>query len=244
MSMNFKRLIFNNFGLKVTALFLALFVWVLISGKERSHSERSFDANVEYVNMAKNIDVRSVHPDKVRVTVRGTTKNLSRVTAEDFKIRIDLNNITAATYLSRSAEDYLEAPEGIQLISVYPRMIELTIKEFVTRELPVRIRYKGKLPQGVRLIERKVVPDKVRIFGYKSELDNITLLEGTEMVNLGELTDSRSIRIPLKKEKAILRFEDADTVDVIVNIENPNIKAEEEKTDDDGNAGKEQPKGQ
>jgi YbbR domain-containing protein len=227
--MKIKKFITNNFGLKVTALFLAFFVWAMITGKERSYSERVLEVRVECLNISKNIDVSSVKPEKVRLTVRGTSKELKKITPEDFKIKIDLKDVTEGTRLNYFTEDYLQSPEEIQNMSVHPRMIEITVKKFITKEVAVRIRYKGRLKRGIRLIERRVVPEKVKIFGYKSQIGSITTIEGAEYVDLSEIDESRSIKIPLKKQEEILRFEDTDEVDVFMVVENTNINKNKKK---------------
>ena len=222
--MKIKKIITNNFGLKVTALCLAFFVWAMIAGKERSYSERILEVRVEYFNVSQNIDVSSVKPEKVRLTVKGTSKELKNITPEDFKIKIDLKDVTEGTRLNYYTEDYLQSPEGIRNMDVHPRMIEITVKEFITREAAVRVRYKGRLKRGIRLIERRVVPEKVKIFGYKSQIGTITTIEGADHINLSEIEGSRSFKIPLKKQEEILRFEGTDAVDVFIVVENTNIK--------------------
>jgi len=227
--MKIKKIITNNFGLKVTALFLAFFVWAMITGKERSYSERVLEVRVECLNVSDNIDVSSVKPEKVRVTVKGTSKKLKRITPEDFKIKIDLKDVTEGTRLNYFTEDYLQSPEEIQNMAVHPRMIEITVKEFITKEVSVKVRYKGRLKKGIRLIERRVVPEKVKIFGYKSQIGTITTIECAENVDISEIEESKSIKIPLKKEKEILRFEDTDEVEVIIVVDNTNINKKDEQ---------------
>jgi YbbR domain-containing protein len=222
--MKIKKFITNNFGLKVTALCLAFFVWAMIAGKERSYSERILEVRVEYYNVSQNIDVSSVKPEKVRLTVKGTSKELKNITPEDFKIKIDLKDVTEGTRLNYYTEDYLQSPEGIRNMDVHPRMIEITVKEFITREAAVRVRYKGRLKRGIRLIERRVVPEKVKIFGYKSQIGTITAIEGAEQINLSDIEGSRSFKISLKKQEEILRFEGTDAVDVFIVVENTNIE--------------------
>lgn len=225
--MNIKKIFFNNLGLKVTALILAILVWVIISGKERAYSEKSFIVNVEYFNVGQNIDVRSVRPDKVRFTVRGTSKQLENIAPEDFDIRIDLKDVTEGTHL-KFTENYLHSPEGIEVLTIQNRTIEITVKEFITKEVPVRVRYKGRFPKGVRLIDRRTVPEKVKIFGYKSQLEGITTVECSEFINLSDIYENKTIRLPLKKVPEILRFEEGDAVDVLVTVENLNKKKDEE----------------
>lgn len=226
--MTVKKFFTNNLGLKATALFLAFFVWAMITGKERAYTERTLETNVECFNVGKNIDIRTVRPEKVQVTVRGTSRALDRIDPRDFRVKIDLKDVTKDTRLDFFTRDYLQAPEGIQMVAVYPRMIEVTVKEFITKEVNVRVRYKGDMQKGIRLISRKVVPDKVKVFGYKSQIDTINQVEGAEMVNLSEIVESTTIKIPLKKEKDILRFEGPEEVDVRVEVENRNKKQDEQ----------------
>ena len=229
--MEMKKFITNNFGLKVTALFLALFVWVLISGKERSFAEKTLNINVEYFNVSENIDVSNVRPERIRITLRGTSKELGNITAADFKLRIDLKDISEGNRLNYFAEDHLQFLGGGKLSDynprIQPRMIEVIIKELVTREVSVRVMYKGKLKPGVILLTRKIVPDKVRIFGYKSEIANITIVEGSGFVELSEIDKTTTLKIPLKKVKEILRFEDTDYVEVFLTVENKKKEKDE-----------------
>lgn len=228
--MKIKNIVFSNLGIKVVALLLAILVWAMIAGKEHSYVEQSLDINVEYYNASPNIDVSSVRPDKVRVIVRGTTKELQKITAEDYEIKFDLKGISESTRLNYFTEDYLEYPENMKPVSIHPRMIEITVKEFLTREVPIRVRYRGNLPPGAVLVDRKLVPDKVKIFGYKTQITSINEVEAVEWVTLDQLDRSKVIRLTLKKDKDILKFEDVDSVDVHVTIENRSEKKSENKS--------------
>jgi YbbR domain-containing protein len=102
-------------------------------------------------------------------------------------------------------------------------MIEITVKEFMTKEVDVKVWYKGRLKKGIRIIDRRVVPEKVKIFGYRSQIGTITTIEVADHVNLSEIEESKTIKIPLKKQEEILRFEDTDTVEVFMVVENTNL---------------------
>ncbi len=231
--MKLKNLITNNFELKLLALFLAFFVWVTISGKERSSTEKSFEVNVEHYNVTNNISISDIRPEKVRITVKGTTKLLEKITAADFKIRIDLKDVTEGTRYYFT-ENYLQIPEEIQNrgdLTIHHRMIEITVKEFMTREVNVRIRYKGRMKKGVALIDRRVVPDKVKIFGYKSQISSVNTVYGIHPIDLSTIEESGPISVPLEKTEEILRFvDDRKTVDVYIDVENKNKPDTENKT--------------
>ena len=219
--MKIKKFFLKNAGLKTVALVLAIFVWAMIAGKERSYSDKTVDVNVEYYGIPQNIDVRSVRPDRVRIKVRATTQELNKITDEDFKIRINLKDISEGSH-NYWTENYLQFPEGMEIISIQQKMIEITVKEFITREVPTRVRYRGRFKPGIRLIERHWQPEKVKVFGYKSQIENLQEIEATEWVNLSDIEESTVIKLPLKREKEILKFEGPDTVQVYITVENTN----------------------
>lgn len=227
--MNIKNFLFKNLGLRFMALILAVLVWAMIAGRERSYSEKTMDVNVEYYGSQERIDIRSVRPDKVRIKIRATSQQLNKITAEDFRIRINLQDVLEGTH-NFWTENYLQFPEGIEITAIQQKMIEVTVKEFMTREVLTRVRYKGKMKPGIRLIDRRVVPEKVKVFGYKSQIADLEEVEAVEWVNLSEIQESTVIKIPLKKEAIILKFEDTDTVEVHVTVENINkTKTENDK---------------
>ena len=223
--MMLKRIFLSNLGLKITALMLAFFVWILITGRERSYIERTIDVNVEYVNLSQNIDIRSMRPERVRVKVRGTSNEIEKMSPDDFKLRLDLMGVTETTKLNFFTEDYLDLPEGTPVVSIFPRMVEISVEEFLAREVPVRVRYTGMFKPGVRLIERTVRPEKVKIFGYKSQIQKITMVSPVEAIDLSKIDKTQTITLPLKKEEEILKFEDTETVEVTIVVETKDGKS-------------------
>ena len=63
-----------------------------------------------------------------------------------------------------------------------------------------------------------VRPEKVRIFGLESQIRSITTVYGQEKVIMNQFDRTRTVRIPLRKEQEILRFEGVDQVDVTVMV--------------------------
>lgn len=225
--MNIRKILFNNLGLKITAMLIAFSVWLSITGKQRAYLEKSMEIDVEYFNVSQNIDVRSVRPEKVRIKVKGTSKEISRMGPENFKLRIDLAGINEGTRMSFFIEDYLRIPEGTEIVSIHPKMIEMTLEEFISSEVPIRVLYKGRLQPGIRLIERNINPEKVQVFGYKSQIVDIDTIYASQSVDLSRITRTRTFKIPLKKSEEIIRFEDAEEVEVTVVVENLNEKRQD-----------------
>lgn len=223
MPQNLKKLILNNWGLKASALLLALLTWAVISGRERAYSEKTMKIPVEVFNVSENVEVANLRPEEVTVSLKGDSKFVAAVNPESHAIKIDLKNVKESNKLNYFAEDYLEIPKGVQLVSIHPKMIEIYVEEFATREIPVKIRFRGRLPAPLRLKSAKVVPDRVTIMGYKSQINGIEVVL-TEEVDLDGIERSQNRRIALKQTPDILKFRDTRDVELQLEIEERGAK--------------------
>lgn len=218
MTENLKKLAFNNLGLKAGALVLAVLVWAVISGRERTFSEKTLKIPVEVLNVSENMEVVNLRPEEVTVSLKGASKLVAAVSPESHAIKIDLKNIKGSDKLNYFAEDYLEIPEGLLLVSIHPKMIEVYVEEFAMREVPVKIRFRGRLPLQLKLKSAKVIPDRVTIMGYKSQINDIEVVL-TDEVDLATIGKSQSRRLALKQTRDILKFRDHPEVELLLEIE-------------------------
>lgn len=218
MAENLKKLVANNLGLKTGAMLLAILVWAMISGRERTFSEKTLKIPVEVINVSENVEVATLRPEEVTVSLMGASKFVAAFNPESHAIKIDLKNIEESSKLNYFAEDYLEVPKGVQLVAIHPKMIEVFVEEFATREVPVKIRFRGRLAANLRLTSAKVVPDRVIVMGYKSQVGDIDVVL-TEEVDLATVSASQNRRLALKQTRDILKFRDNRDVELQLEIE-------------------------
>jgi len=173
---------------------------------------------IEIANLSPNLEVVNLQPEDVRLSLRGTANLVSTIRPENLAIKIDLKSIGESSKLNYFAEDYLEVPQGIQIISIHPKMIAVYVEEFDTKELPVKIRFRGQLKEPLKLKEARAVPDRVTIIGYKSQLSGINVVL-TEEINLDEIEVSQKRTVALKQTRNILKFRDRRDVEVLLEIE-------------------------
>jgi YbbR domain-containing protein len=223
--MKIKNIIFNNFNLKILAFLVALLTWILITGKERTYLEETIDVNVEYFNVSNNIDVKNINPEKVRVKVKGISTEMKKIDLKDFKLKIDLKGTNQGMKLNKFTRDYLEYPVNVDVVSVYPQWIEITIEEFFIREVPVKVKYTGIFKNGIKLIKRSVKPEKVKIYGYKSQIKDIDMVYTAESIDLSKIDKTITFRLSLEKREEILKFKDSEEVEVTIAVKNRNVKS-------------------
>lgn len=213
-----KKLFLNNWGLKAGALLTAVLVWAIISGQEKTYSEKTLKIPIEIINVSPNLEVVTLQPEDARISLQGAANLVSRIRPENLAIKIDLKNINESSRLNYFAEDYLEIPQGIKIVSLHPKMIAVYVEEFDTKELPVKIRFRGQLKEPLKMTGFKIIPDRVTIIGYKSQLGGITMVQ-TEEINLDEIGASEKRKVALKQTRNILKFLDRRDVDVLLEIE-------------------------
>ncbi|MCI0470049.1 MAG: hypothetical protein L0Y73_00150 [Candidatus Aminicenantes bacterium] len=212
--MTLKNIFFNNFGLKTTALLFALTVWIIISGREHAYLEKNFEVDVEFFNAAENIDV-TLRPEKVRVKVKSTSKEIKDTSVYDFKLKIDLKGITTNTTLTFAAVDLIELPANIkpEEVTIQPRMIAVTIQELIWKDVDVKVDFIGDKKPGIDIMV-KIIPGKIKIYGYKSQIEDIDAVYPEDIIDLDKITGNKTLKLPLKKTKDILGFDGIETIEI------------------------------
>ncbi len=213
--MSMRNLIFKNLGLKVLALFIALLVWTIITGRERASDEMTLRIPVEIVNPPLNIEVKSIRPEEVQVSVQGKTQLLNALGSRSLTVRIDLARFSESAKLQFFAEDYIEKPESLSILSVHPKMVEIHLEELISKTVAVRLTSRGRLPAGFRPEDLRINPTRVTIYGYRSEIDKLTAISSEE-IDLAALEPGVPLTVSLKQGPEILKFVDSREIQVLL----------------------------
>jgi YbbR domain-containing protein len=130
-----RRLLLEDFGLKLFSLVLAVALYLIVSlAIERevspataltSASEKQTFFNLPVVVMSSAADVRAfkVSPDTVAVTLRGDPKILQQLQPQDIRVLVDLTDIEAARFLRKRLE--VVPRPGVTLVRVQPEEVQV-----------------------------------------------------------------------------------------------------------------------
>jgi hypothetical protein len=164
---NFLRaVLFDNLGLKLAALLLALLVYLNVYLDRPAQMTLSFPVQVE--GLGDSLSLSGPVPSAVQAVVRGTGKQLLRlrVTEPPFKIALSADGLPLAGY------------DGVEVDRIIgPQAIEFSIERRVRRRVPVAARIES-LPPGVHLPGLRVEPESVLVTGPRSaiaHLDSVVL---------------------------------------------------------------------
>ena len=130
--MVWRDFILNNIWWKITALFLAVVVWVTFHSSDELESlvsltsSRSFVRHPVTVMEAAN-DVRNFRlaPDEVDITVSGEVSLIRSLAGSDLHAFVDLTRIK--TNKVNSAEVQVYRPRGVRLERVVPDEVRLEL---------------------------------------------------------------------------------------------------------------------
>ncbi|MBN2641799.1 MAG: hypothetical protein JXR78_09110 [Victivallales bacterium] len=211
----------NDFVRKFISLFFACLVYFTVSFKVGDV------LNVQNVPVSVVVPPGLVDRDtevkRVRVTLRGSKRALSSITASDVRIRLDVQQerfTPSMPYNIKINVGDIRTPVGTRAVSVTPEYLTLNIEEQDTREIPVQARFDSmkKLPVDLKVGKVKLSPPMVAITGPKSMLENIESvptvpipLDGSTIesfeynVKLASLPGARTVPGEVKAEVEIVR---------------------------------------
>ena len=130
-----RKLIVQDFWLKLFSLMLAVLIWVTVSfviQREASPvaplaaaAEMRTFLNLPVIVMSSAADVRNfkVAPQQVEVTVQGDASVLRELQRTDIRVLVDLTGIEAAIDLRKRVE--VSTPAGIALVRVTPQEVNI-----------------------------------------------------------------------------------------------------------------------
>lgn len=160
----------RNLTIKAISLLLAVLLWIFVSNVQNPTREREFrTVPLTYKGLEKPLAVVRI-PAQVTVRVRGNADQVDSMGIRDLIAYVDLSGVGPGT---KSLEIKLSAPPGVQVVSIIPQKVSVTVDEWQTKQVPVNIEYMGKLAKNYRALGPVLKPQKVVVKGPRSLLQKI-----------------------------------------------------------------------
>jgi len=167
----FRKYIFNNFLLKVTALFLAFLLWWAVAHDPTV--EAVVTAPLEFHHSPGNLEMNVEGATQVRVRVLGPERSVRRLTAADVQAIIDLSGAHAGERTFDLTAKQVHLPDGLQVVEIQPSQVRINFDRSATRMVDVRPRVIGTLVSGYRIEEVSADPDKINVIGPQHRVDDV-----------------------------------------------------------------------
>ena len=160
-----RSILFDNLGLKFTALLLAVLVYLNVYTDRSTTMLLSFP--IEYVMLADSLAILGPAPSVVQAELRGTGKQLILMRVREPRMKLSLESARRGRFeRALAATDLPLADEsGITVENlVGPRVISLEIDRLAHRDIPVAARLEGA--SGSVTVD----PARIRVTGPEQAL--------------------------------------------------------------------------
>lgn len=179
--MNFLRgLLFENLGIKLIALIMAMLVYLNAYTDRPATMVVSFPVEIE--GMPDSLSLSGPLPAVVQAELRGTGKQLIRLRLTEPRLRISVAGVAPGRFERSVAESDLPfgPSSGLSVERLIgPRMLQLQLDRRATRFVPIAARVSGVPAAGTEWGGRVLIePGTVKITGpakVLAELDSVVL---------------------------------------------------------------------
>ena len=171
-----KKRLTVNFGLKILAFFIALFMWLIVVNIDDPVTDKTYTGipvqviNEEVVTSANRTYQIVDDTQEVSVTVTAQRSVLNDIKAEDIVAIADMKEMSLGTQIPIKVKI-----EGYKYDSAVsnPRNLQIQIDDEAKNNFPITPTTLGTVREGYVIGELKANPEKVTIRGPKTVIDSI-----------------------------------------------------------------------
>ncbi|MEK4701603.1 CdaR family protein [Solibacillus sp. FSL R7-0668] len=212
--------------LRLTALFLALALFLYVQTEEKRKAESDLSKETDVITNVP-LEVYYDHdnlfvtglPETVDVKISGPSAIIMTTKIEkDFKVFVDLNSLLIGEHsVTIQQENFSEKLN----VSIEPKTVNVKIEEKITEEFRVEPEMNSRLVKEDFIVKSKIAePTRVSITGAKSVIDSISYVKAT-------VTGDKGIDKSFEQEATVKVLDrDLNKLDVRVNPEKVNVKVE------------------
>lgn len=208
----------KDLGLKFVALLLACVLWFVVSGPRREAvRERRVSASISIVAVPSHLVITTELPTGVAVRVRGRMSDLKALASQTLEASVDLSSIGAGEVEVTLRPQYINVPEGIEVVSIDPNKIRFTVEQLRRRAVAIRPFLTGDPPPGYIVGDPTASPDRALISGPASKVLKLSEV-ATERIIMTGRTDTFVQTVAVVSDTPLVRVVSPVTTQVTVPV--------------------------
>jgi YbbR domain-containing protein len=182
-----KKLVFENLGLKVSAVLLATCLWLFVTS--RGQSEISLDVPLQFQNVPAGLGMVNDNAKTVIVTVKGQERLMRNLKASDIRVIVDLSKAKRGEGVYPIDRENIRLPFAMTVTNITPPTCRVRLEEVVSKKVTVRPAIIGSPGKGYYVETVRVNPSRITISGLRSEVKKVKELD-TELFDIAGLTST------------------------------------------------------
>ncbi len=209
-----RKLFIENIGLKVSAVVLAIILWIFVVSK--GQTEISLKVPLEFTNIPAGLEISRLSVSSVSVVVR-THESLSKnIRPDNVKVHVDVSKAKKGEEIFPINTDNARVPFGATVLEIEPSAVKAVFEETLSRKVAVKPDITGSPKSGYYVKSVDVIPPEVVIEGPKSEVKKVNVLK-TEPIDISGLSEDFRQRAEIELPDGSLRGK-TDKVEVHIGI--------------------------
>ncbi len=184
----------RNLGLKLLSFLFAIFLWYFVVGEDKV--DLNLFVPIEIVNLPRDLVISNQFRKELEVTISGPRGIVRGLSKQSISRPVDLSKAKPGKVVIRNEANSIPLSRGITVQRIQPANITLQLEHLLTKELPVKVRTKGALPEGLELVSVVLEPTTIEVSGPENIIGATESL-ATQPINLGDVKDSTQLAATL-----------------------------------------------
>lgn len=209
-----RKLLFENFGLKITAILLSILLWLFASS--RGLSEIALDVPLEFKDIPPGLELMNHSIKVVGVNIKGQERIIRTIRSSDIRAFVDLSKAKKGESIYSINKNNIKLPPGVTATNIIPSYVKVSIEESVTKTVEVRPIIIGIPGSGFYIKSISVFPERVMIDGARSRVNVVDTIK-TEPLDITGIRETVSRDLELDTTGTNIRTRTKDvTVKIVI----------------------------
>ena len=209
-----RKLVFENFGLKITAILLSSLLWLFASS--RGLSEIALDVPLEFKDIPPGLELMNHSIKAVGVNIKGQERIIRTIRPSDIRAFVDLSKAKKGENIYSINKNNIKLPPGVTATNITPSYVKVSIEESVTKTVEVRPIIVGIPGSGFYIKSISVFPERVMIEGARSRVNVVDAIK-TEPLDITGIRETVSRDLELDTTGTNIRTRTKDvTVKIVI----------------------------
>jgi hypothetical protein len=171
--MNLKKIILENWKLKLLSIMLATMLWFVVFLMGETKKEISVPVSV--VNLNKGHIIMKMDMAKVDITLTGRVSVLKDIKENDVRVSLSASNIQEGENVLNITKSNVQIPRGVQIGDIKPSSTKIDIDRIIEKKVQITVKLDRRW-MGVYEV-KSWFPDYVTVEGPKRIWEKKTFIE-------------------------------------------------------------------
>ena len=180
----FRRIILDDWLMKVVALVITLALWLGVTGLRTPITRPVNNVSLNTL-VSTNLEITNSLIPEVDIEITGDKRKVDQINGRDLAVTLDLTDEQEGDrtiHLTPQGVS-VELPSGVTITKISPEKIAVKLERVEEAEVPVRVETEGSPARGFEVYAKNAVPAKVRVRGPKSFVESLSYVT-TDKVDL------------------------------------------------------------